>query len=89
MMTIMRLPNAVVRRKHAVSNDFIVTGACEYENSKPVIENMISAAVMMMYCGINHNICTLFGSVTMMVLKLDVPCCNHKFNIDVTLLEIH
>lgn len=49
MTTIMAFPMAVVSKKHACNKDFIEIGAWEYENSRPVIENMISAAVIITY----------------------------------------
>lgn len=42
-------PNATVRSHAAEQTAFIVAGACEYANSRPVIENMTSPAVRRTY----------------------------------------
>ncbi len=34
------LPKATTRHQHADNTDFIDSGACEYENDKPLIENL-------------------------------------------------
>lgn len=36
---------------------------CVKENSRPVMENMISDAVRMKYCGMSHSMCTELGGV--------------------------
>lgn len=72
MITTIKLPKAVVSNHPDCITDFILSGACEYENSNPVTENIISPNVMMMYWGNNHNIWMLFGSETVTVSTL--PC---------------
>ena len=41
-----RFPSVIESMKTPMMNDFILRGACVYENSRPVIETMTSAAVM-------------------------------------------
>lgn len=46
MTTTSILPMATDNSQQACSTDFMLCGACVNENSKPVTENMISAAVI-------------------------------------------
>lgn len=64
MMMTIRFPKALVRSQQACITDFMLEGACEYANSKPVMENMISPIVMMMYCGSCSSMWMLLGGVT-------------------------
>lgn len=57
---------------------------CVNENCKPVIENMSSAVVMMMYWGSNHSMCTLFAGVT--VVKFPTWSTNNSSVVTNTIL---
>lgn len=57
---------------------------CVNENCKPVIENMSSAVVMMMYWGSNHSMCTLFAGVT--VVKFPTCSTNNSSVVTNTIL---
>lgn len=57
---------------------------CVNENCKPVIENMSSAVVMIMYWGSNHSMWTLFAGVT--VVKFPTWSTNNSSVVTNTIL---
>ena len=61
-------PIAVVTRKMLMQDDFMLSGACEYTNSSPVIETSISETVIARICGNMAITDTVLGSFTSMVL---------------------
>ena len=54
----------------SVANEVALGLTLEYENSRPVMENMISPTVMTKYCGMSHSMCKLFSLVRMKDLRM-------------------
>lgn len=52
------LPSALDISHAAKTSDLVATGDCVYASSRPVMLTKISAAVIMMYCGVCQRIDT-------------------------------